>query len=473
MDPNSKDERSSPLLQCEYFVQVQGECDQSERSNVKRIEGGKEGLSHAAKKMEDFNEALKRVTSMSAMLQSARKPSQKTDGPGLSQRVDNCGDCLLDTASKSDRMAQLEQTVSRLKNALISLEEENLCLNKKVKGSILAEETVDCGGPGPKPTTPSERPNTDQTPHEWPKQVVHSQNAEVQQETSKKEDASSGDQQREDAEDEKQDVHRKLKKVEEYCKECTKELGRVLRKYEELRAQNKALEKQCKQLTSENQRLEKSQKGEPLSTPEDRIGAKVLLDQANERCTLVGREKDQLEGKVQSLTSEVTRLREELGGSRLETQKAQDQGALLEAEAKAAAGRMGEEAWRLQGKLRESEERWELYESAVRKLREEQDGLESCLRTVQKERDLLQLEVRKLHQEYIELSGSISQQLRAKNSSRPSSSLGPQDAPSFSSLFTRQDKVIGEEKIDQIRKRLEEEDLIRAQKYKDMIDQSA
>ncbi|KAJ8335903.1 hypothetical protein SKAU_G00392450 [Synaphobranchus kaupii] len=377
-------------------------------------------------------------------------------------------------------MTQLEETVSRLKNAMISLEEENLLLNKKVKGSITAHETVDCGGPASKPRTPSERSKADQAPHEMLKQAAHSLNAEVQQETGRREDASCcDDQQREDGsfplEEEKQDVQKKMRKVEEYCRECTKELGRILRKYEELRAHNKAVEKQCRQLTSENHRLAESPgslKGEPQSTLEDGGGAKALLDQAHERCTKVCREKDQLEGKVVSLASEVARLREELGASRLGTQKARDQCFLLEAEAKAATAKMGDDAWHLQGKLRESEERWELYESTVRKLREEQAVLENCLCTVQKERDLLQVEVRKLHQDYIELSGSISQQLRAKNSSRPGTSQGSQEAPSLNSIFTRPDKIIDGEKIDQIRKRLEEEELIRAQKYKNIIDQS-
>ena len=337
MDSNSRDERRSPFLPYADIVQEAYRPEISEMQRSKWIEGGKAVPPHSPKHKEDVSEALKGQASISAMLQSTKKLSYRTHGSGTSLwHVHNRDDCHLDTGSKSDQMAQLKEMVSRLKNALISLEEENLLLNKKVKESIAAQKAVDCGSPGSKPKTISEASVTDHTPKE--RQVVHPLNADVQQKTCEREDTPCYHQQSEDRYfppgEEKQDVHKKLKKMEAFCKECTNELGRVLRKYEELRARNKAVEKYCKVLTSEHQGLAKS-------------------------------------------------------------------------------------------------------------LREEQAVLETCLCTVQKERDLLQQELRKLHQDYLELSGTISLQLRTNNSSRPSTSPGPPDPPNFSSVFTGQDKVIG------------------------------
>ncbi|KAJ8383452.1 hypothetical protein AAFF_G00220480 [Aldrovandia affinis] len=348
-----------------------------------------------------------------------------------------------------------------------------------MEGGNVAQETVDRG-------CPSSTPSTERASREKPKKEARPQNTEIRQEARKREEASCEDPCLNDPScengscpplGEKQNVQKKLKKVEEYCRECTKELGRILRKYEELRTHSRTLEKWCKQLTTENQRLTESlgsRKGETggseevPSALEASVGAKALLEQAHEHCAKVSRDKEQLESKAAALASEAARLREELRTSRLEAQKIWDQGALLDTDYKDATARMGEETRHLYGKLRESEERGEQSECAIRKLRDEQTVLENCLHTVQEERDILQQEVRKLHLDYIELSSSISLQLKGKSSSGHSASLGSHDSPSFGGLLTRQDKLIDREQIDQIRRRLEEEELTRAQKYKNM-----
>lgn len=402
----SQDERSSSILQYGDFFQ--GEYRHSELPGSKK--GGSSG-DRGEPPLSPKNMEVKIETSRPGILQLVHKLSCKTTGPGTSQSVDNIGDCKLDAGSKVDRMVQLEKTVNRLKYALVSLEEENLILNKKVKGGNLVQETFDRGGPGSTPKTPSETSSTEQALREKPKKETRPRNTEIRPEVHKKEEPSRKDPCLNDSSyengtcpplKEKQDVQKKLKKVEEYRRECTRELGRVLRKYEELRTHNRTLDKRCKQLTSENQRLTESlgsQKGETGGSEEAQIaleasvGVKALLEQAHECCVEVSRDKEQLEGKVAGLVSEAAQLREQC-------------------------------------------------DCKIMRLRDEQAMLENCLRTVLRERDILQLEVRKLHQDYIELS-SISRQLKAKSSSGLSASLGSHDPPSFSSSLTRQDKLIG------------------------------
>lgn len=48
---------------------------------------------------------------------------------------------------------------------------------------------------------------------------------------------------------------KQLRKTEDYCKECIRELKRILPKYEDLKASNKTLNKLNKQQAAENHRL--------------------------------------------------------------------------------------------------------------------------------------------------------------------------------------------------------------------------
>lgn len=149
-----------------------------------------------------------------------------------------------------------------------------------------------------------------------------------------------------------------------------------------------------------------------------------------------------------------------------------------------------EENKTLRENLKQSVKRGEEAEGGAKQLRELQAILESCLLTVQKEKDLLQLEVRQLHQEYIELSSSISLQLRERSpvaSTRilagshvvtdgSDSGARQQESPRQplnSSPITREmlDGPVGREAIVHIRKRFEEEEQ-RAQRYKNIINQN-
>lgn len=119
---------------------------------------------------------------------------------------------------------------------------------------------------------------------------------------------------------------KQLRKTEDYCKECIRELKRILPKYEDLKASNKTLNKLNKQQAAENHRLvgalaAGSQAGErsrdPSLAQEPKEGGsdnrvRVQLERASDLCTQLTQEKGQLEDRMASLAREVSHLTNEL-----------------------------------------------------------------------------------------------------------------------------------------------------------------
>ncbi|CAB1328130.1 unnamed protein product [Coregonus sp. 'balchen'] len=505
---------------------------------------------------EKFNiVSVMKETNESGTRRASYRHSQRAFDSDCSPRRSGSGDRALGTDYKSEMIVDLENTVDRLKNALVSLEEDNLSLNKKIReskaedspsltnhnvsGSTSGNNSQEMAGghthsPTSKLNTHPATFNMAKTYPESQRQDTPSKIEETRMRERIKMESLSLEDRCVNLEKEKQDLQRKLRKMEDYCKECVCKLKRILPKYEDLKALNKTVDKRNKHMAAENRRLvdaleAESQAGERSRDPSLALEPKgggdnrvrVQLERANVRCTQLTQEKGQLEDRMASLASEVSRLTNELdmswaelhrlgarGRSSLEGSTTRDGSPpassgskhpaerILDSvgkERKAMSGAVAhlkEENKTLRENLKQSVKRGEEAEGGAKQLREEQAILESCLLTVQKEKDLLQLEVRQLHQEYIELSSSLSLQLRKRSPVASTRILAgshevtdgidgaarQQESPRQplnSSPITREmlDGPVGGEAIDQIRKRFEEEEQ-RAQRYKNIINQN-
>ncbi|XP_029529894.1 coiled-coil domain-containing protein 110-like [Oncorhynchus nerka] len=517
------------------------------------------------------NDSLMKETNESETRSASYRHSPTAFDSACSPRRSGSGDRALVTNYKSEMIDDLENTVDRLKNALVSLEEDNLSLNKKIRenkaedrpslanhnvlsstssnnsqerpslinhnvlGSTSGNNSQEMAGdhsPTSKLNTHAVTFNIAKTYPESQRQDTPSKIEETRMREMLKMESLSLEDRCVHLEKEKQDLRRKLRKTEDYCKECVRELKRILPKYEDLKALNKTLDKRNKQQAAENRRLvnaleAESQAGERSRDPslarepkegdgDNRVW--VQLERANDRCTQLTQEKGQLEDQMASLAREVSRLTNELDmswaelhrlGARcrssLEGSTTRDGSPLASSgnkhlaerildsvgkERKALSGSVAhlkEENKTLRENLKQSVKRGEEAEGGAKQLRGLQAILESCLLTVQQEKDLLTLEVQQLHQEYIDLSSSISLQLRERSPVTTARILAgsheviddgarQQESPRQplnSSPITREmlDGPVGGEAIDHIRKRFEEEEQ-RAQRYKNIINQN-
>ncbi|XP_071244268.1 uncharacterized protein [Salvelinus alpinus] len=506
---------------------------------------------------EKFNNvSLMKETNESETRRASYRHSPRAFDPDCSPIRSGSGDRALGTDYKYEMIVDLENTVDRLKNALVSLEEDNLSLNKKIRENkaedrpFLTNHNVSGSTSGNNSQkmagglthSPTSKLNTHPVTFNMAKTYPESQRQDT---LSKIGEPRIGDMLKMESlsledrcvylEKEKQDLQRKLRKTEDYCKECVRELKRILPKYEDLKASNKTLDKLNKQQAAENHRLVDALEGgsqagersrdhrlaqEPKEGGSDNR-VRLQLERANDLCTQLTQEKGQLEDRIASLAREVSHLTNELDMSWAELHRlgARRRSSLegittrdgslpassgnehpaerildsVGKERKAMSGAVAhlkEENKTLRENLKQSVKRGEDAQGRAKQLREEQAILESCLLTVQKEKDLLQLEVRQLHQEYIELSSSISLQLRERSpiaSTRilagshvvtdgSDSGARQQESPRQplnSSPITREmlDGPVGGEAIVHIRKRFEEEEQ-RAQRYKNIINQN-
>ena len=382
-------------------------------------------------------------------------------------RSSGSGDRAVRLDCKSENIVDLEQTVARLKNALVSLEEENLSLNRKII-VCKSERMSSSSNHTPYAVNPRSTDKSNDLDNSPTSKLKVSFNLDTthqdgmkQDKLSKHSETDTWKGERESHEErhlvlakEKQDLEKKLKKTEDYSTACADELKKLLQKYEDFKTLNKILNKQRKSLAKENHWLKDTlntvQAGvrpkDPSLSLEPKEGSEgmvsVQLEMANERCAHLSHEKGHLEEKVASLSGLVCCLKDELEFSKAEIHRLEAERSTIEGTARSPPAGKHQSAFILDsvGKEREShspvaqlkEENRTLrvkleantkymkeMESSTRRLTEEQGLLENCLHTVQMERDLLQGEVRKLHQEYIELSGNVSVQLRERSPASP------------------------------------------------------
>nr|XP_015200835.1 PREDICTED: coiled-coil domain-containing protein 110 isoform X1 [Lepisosteus oculatus] len=515
----------------------------------------------------------------------------------------NASGLPLNTDGKCERIAKLEKMVERLQNAQVSLEENNLNLRRPIRGGsehqipadsncthphatqdtthtgqgmadnrnlipkasqmqtaqfCVSENGLETQREGPGSEAKGDRKETKVLVRESEMPVMMNS---LQSDKSEKEaeDMSvlkgleivrprepSEEQNLADAdqvtrlEKEKQEIEKKFKTMEEYSKQCVKELKKLLRKYEDLKTRNRALDGQNKQLLSEKQMLisfldavkEEKQRAHDntLSILKENDNIKDLLDKANQSFAQLRGEKQQLQGKVALLASEVSHLTEALGTSKLEIQRLEGKGTLLQLiqevhEERPSAdlalqdpdnvrrilqkevgqlvsqkqatekklqddiqtvqaervlssvskecevlsvvvAQLREDNHVLKQELEQSAHQSLLLEGTVKGLKEERTLLENCLFTVQSEKEILQLEVRKLHRDYLDLSSTVAVQLGNRSLDVSSSSLGLKDLSDAKDGDSIHDGPREKLQIDLIRKRFEEGELRREQRSK-------
>ncbi|XP_062411470.1 polyamine-modulated factor 1-binding protein 1 [Sardina pilchardus] len=312
-----------------------------------------------------------------------------SSGAYLCARANSAGDSNKTTNSSGQRIEELEKLISRLNNAMLTLEEDNLKLHKRLRVGKLEmsdpEATPDDqssnGSFRDKGAFSSEKTDRDSNT------TVSQEDTHTQLRT------------------ENNSLKKKLKEAEKSCKQCARDLQRLLQKYEDLKGQNDILEQHNKQLATEKKSLEEKlgsrrsekiqdEKLEPLRASE-KAGTRVGGQTGG--CRRLSFEDEKFTTTASfSMSSLAT-------GQHEESEAAPE-----------ALARLKEENRLLKEELRRSTERGTHAEESAQALQEEQAILESCLRTVQQEKNLLQQEVKALHQDYINLSDSITLQLRER-----------------------------------------------------------
>ncbi|XP_019899319.2 uncharacterized protein si:dkey-256e7.8 isoform X2 [Esox lucius] len=467
-----------------------------------QMEKTKRVLHSCNRKLGLFSEKLNNVVGLEAKSEPDFSPSGS--GPV---------DSALGTDYKSERIADLEKTMSRLKNALVSLEEDNLRLNKKIRGSKEEDRKslTNVNVLGSTSGNNSQEMGSDNSPTS--RINAHSVTLNIAQTSPGIRDMSKMEERCIFLEKERQDLQAKLCRMKDYCKVCAHELKRILPRYKDLKDSNKILDERNKKLSAENRRLvhsletagQSEDKSRDLSQARNqkkrvgRNGAWARQEEVNEQCAQLTQEKGHLEAREASLAKDVSHLTGEPEVSRddvLQERRRPLEGSTPRGLSPPALpgsrqpARLEEENETLRGDLRRSVERCSEAEGRAKRLREKQAILEGCFFTLRKEKDLLQLEVRRLHREYLALSASVAIQLSGRsNTTRVlAGSLkvsGISDGggarqqenprqPLHSSPVTRgtPHHPVGREAIDQIRKRFEEEELKKAQRYSSVISQS-
>ncbi|XP_017211369.2 coiled-coil domain-containing protein 110 [Danio rerio] len=185
------------------------------------------------------------------------------------------------------------------------------------------------------------------------------------------------------------EVKKKLKKMEKYSKDCATELQRFVKRFKEFKSINKNLDSKNKQLLNKNQQMrqritEVLNQNKPQSEHLERITQSKQL------------EKQQLiEAAVKNDLEELP-MKED--SARIKERKILTQ--------------LQQENLILQEKLEQKCQVMKYAVSKAERVQTELDEVESCLLTLQTERNLLRQEVKRLHEEYICLTNSISLQMK-------------------------------------------------------------
>ncbi|KAG5285719.1 hypothetical protein AALO_G00006630 [Alosa alosa] len=304
-------------------------------------------------------------------------------------RENSAGDSNKTTNTSAQRIEELEKLISRLNNAMLTLEEDNLKLHKRLRVGKPEMSTQE-GTPDDHSSNSSFRDkgvfSSEKTDRD--------SNAPVLQEDTYSQLTI-----------ENNSLKKKLKEAEKSCKQCARDLQRLLQKYEDLRAQNQILEQYNKQLATDKKTLQEKLDSQRSEKVQDE---KLEMSRASERAgTRMG---GQAGGcRRLSFRDEKFATTASFSVSSHATGQREEPEAVPE-----AVARLTEENRLLKEELRQSTERGTHAEESAQRLREEQAIMESCLWTVQQEKDLLQQEVRALHQDYINLSDSITLQLRER-----------------------------------------------------------
>lgn len=271
--------------------------------------------------------------------------------------------------SKSKANTDLKDTLRKLSNTMVPLEEDNLILNKKENKARKHEASCHDYRLAAKPT------------RQCPFEIYLQKCTQLEKENL--------------------EVKKKLKKTEKYSKECTTELQRFVKRFKEFKNINKDLDSKNKHLLIKNQqmrqRITEVLKDRPQST--DLRVPKCCEHHCQEKQQL--RETVVLKEGLENLTEPVESQRLKEDSESIEERK--------------IVTRLQQENQNLRERLDHNCQVIKDAESRAERVQQELDELECCLLTVQTERNLLRQEVKRLHKEYISLTNSISLQLKGNN----------------------------------------------------------
>ncbi|XP_076870491.1 uncharacterized protein LOC143521473 isoform X1 [Brachyhypopomus gauderio] len=268
---------------------------------------------------------------------------------------------------KTQRIAELEKLVERLRNALVSLEENNLNLNRKLK----EQHALSCPDLGLMATSVS-RTLPSQDGRSW-------------------------------LEVEKLEMEANLRRVESKSRELEAEVIRLRSEYGDVTAVNKSLERRNRQLVKENKSpIERTKLcrncRRSVEAEEPDLEKQKLVEQVVQLQSEVTHLTEELQ-KVQPSITEDVESQEVIGGAGREP----DTAALLRREDMA----LKENQKQSQQELKISEGGAEDGADCTR------EELERCLVTLHMEKVLLREEVRRLHWEYMSLTDSMASKLKA------------------------------------------------------------
>ncbi|XP_016360014.1 structural maintenance of chromosomes protein 4-like [Sinocyclocheilus anshuiensis] len=197
------------------------------------------------------------------------------------------------------------------------------------------------------------------------------------------------------------EVKKKLKKMEKYSRECKTELQRSVERFKAVKYINKDLDTRNKQLLIKNQQM-RQRITEVLK--QNRLQSEDL--ETVSCCK--HQEKQQLRETVVVLQEKVKNLTEPVRKS----QRMKRDSEIVE---ERKITQLQQENQTLRERLHHSSQVIKDAESRAERAQEQLDELACCLLTVEAERNLLRQEVKRLYQEYISLTNSISLQLKGNN----------------------------------------------------------
>lgn len=206
------------------------------------------------------------------------------------------------------------------------------------------------------------------------------------------------------------EVKKKFKKMEKYSRECKTDLQRFVERFKEFKNINKDLDTRNKQLLIKNQQMRQR--------ITEVLKQNILQSEDLETVSCCEhQEKQQLRETAVVLQDKVKNLTEPVRKS----QRMKRDSEIVE---ERKTTQLQQENQTLRERLDRSSQAIKDAESRAERVQEQLDELECCLLTVETERNLLRQEVKRLHQEYISLTNSISLQLKGNN--KPSESLALQ-----------------------------------------------
>ncbi|XP_063074665.1 cytadherence high molecular weight protein 2-like [Engraulis encrasicolus] len=299
------------------------------------------------------------------------------------------------TTNNSQRIDDLEKLIGRLNNAMLTLEEENLKLHKRLKNNIEARANVI-----PDHGVDTRCKESQTFPLEGTERS--SSNAGLLQQDDKYGQLKA----------ENSHLKKTLKETEKCSKQYARDLQRLLQKYEDMKAQNQLLEQCNKQLVPDKGALEKK-----LDIRHKAKSSQTSRSSQTEVWHVDPSRMHVETGHGRRLSSENSIAND---GAQHTKHLAGNIGVEEELSVTETVAHLREKNRRLQEDLIQSIERGIQTANVAMSLKEEHVIMEGCLETMKHEKDLLQMEVRNLHQDYINLSKSITLHLRdAGESSRP------------------------------------------------------